>query len=137
MFVSKIELGARRLDAAELVEIARAAEADPLQLFRKAEDDVDHAPQESSSRADDWPDEDSRRPSPNVEFAHRFGRSRFRSAILEADLPLEATNRRNDPEADKAAVRLKSAGGLARRLRRGLNRNSEGFELRCQHRSPG
>lgn len=36
-FVSKFELGERRLDAAEFVEISRAVEADPYELMRAAE----------------------------------------------------------------------------------------------------
>lgn len=36
-FISKVELGERRLDAAEFIEIGRAIGADPYELMRKAE----------------------------------------------------------------------------------------------------
>lgn len=36
-FISKIELGERRLDAAELIQISRAMEIDPYALLREAE----------------------------------------------------------------------------------------------------
>ncbi len=38
-FVSKFEVGERRLDAAEFVTVARAIGADPHQLVRSAERD--------------------------------------------------------------------------------------------------
>lgn len=37
-FVSKVELGERRLDAAEFVEVARAIGVDPYAVMREAED---------------------------------------------------------------------------------------------------
>ncbi|MCK3781087.1 helix-turn-helix transcriptional regulator [Ensifer sesbaniae] len=36
-FVSKVELGERRLDAAEFVKVSRAIGADPFDIMRKAE----------------------------------------------------------------------------------------------------
>ncbi|MBN8940631.1 MAG: helix-turn-helix transcriptional regulator [Rhizobiales bacterium] len=36
-FVSKVELGERRLDAAELIEFSRAILVDPYELMREAE----------------------------------------------------------------------------------------------------
>ncbi|MBB3933354.1 transcriptional regulator with XRE-family HTH domain [Kaistia hirudinis] len=37
-FISKVELGERRLDAAEFVEIAHAIAADPYELMRRAQE---------------------------------------------------------------------------------------------------
>lgn len=39
-FVSKIELGERRLDVAEFLKVSRAIGADPHQLIRDAESDI-------------------------------------------------------------------------------------------------
>lgn len=36
-FISKVELGERRLDAAEFIEMGRALGADPYALMRRAE----------------------------------------------------------------------------------------------------
>ncbi|WP_414652838.1 helix-turn-helix domain-containing protein [Hansschlegelia sp.] len=36
-FISKVELGERRLDAAEFIELGRAIGADPYALMRQAE----------------------------------------------------------------------------------------------------
>jgi transcriptional regulator with XRE-family HTH domain len=38
-FVSKFELGERRLDAAEFVKVSRAVGADPYKIMREAEAD--------------------------------------------------------------------------------------------------
>lgn len=40
-FVSKYELGERRLDVAEYIEISRAIGADPYGLMREAERDIE------------------------------------------------------------------------------------------------
>lgn len=37
-FVSKFELGERRLDAAEFIAVSRAIGVDPFELFRRTED---------------------------------------------------------------------------------------------------
>lgn len=37
-FISKVELGERRLDVAEFVEIARAVGVEPFELLRRAEE---------------------------------------------------------------------------------------------------